>query len=377
MIMKRKTRKKTRYRELQETVIKSINSGCYPVGSKLPAGREMAKILDASYVTVNTAMRGLEERGYVRRVHGSGIFVTDPKKNHIQMNGVSLKQVGALVPMRGDLYQNFAESLVYKLEEYNYYLTPLATSAALDTLSEAEQEKRIARFTECHFDSFIVAATRHVPYRLMHKYRESFKQIIFVMHNESGIDLPGLNTVICDYVQVGYLAAKRLLEAGRKKLAFITYEPFTEMETRQNGNRRLGSDYEMIDGAEKAFEEAGISFVDNFDIIHDGVIRTPKVNTKVKVAEYLKRGFDGFICMGDTRAQHVYCASAELSMTPGDDLGVVGLYNTSWTHMLAPKLSSISVDEQKIAEITAEMIMNQAVNEKVVVKPELIERASC
>ena len=377
MTFQAKTSKRIRYRELQESVIKSINSGRYPVGSKLPAGREMAKTLSASYVTVNTAMRGLEERGYVRRVHGSGIFVTDPKENIKQSNGVSLKQVGVLMRMRGDLYQNFAECLIHRLEEYDYSLTPLPTTSFLENLPEAEQGKRIAKFADCNFDSLIVAAHRHVPFRILHKYKDSFKQMIFVMHNEAGLDFSDLNTVTCDYVKVGYLAARRLLEAGRKKLAFITFEPFSEMQMRYNGNCRLGIDFKMIDGAEKAFNEAGISFAENFHIIHDAMDKPSNKKTEIKVSECIKRGVDGFICVGDNRARYVYRVAVEWDMEVGRNIGVVGLYNTSWTDMLIPKLSSISVNEEKIAKITAEMIIAKAVNEKIVVKPEFIDRGSC
>jgi GntR family transcriptional regulator, arabinose operon transcriptional repressor len=377
MTVKTKKRNLPKYRVLQEKIIKAIKAGRYPVGGKLPVGREMAKMLDASYVTVNSAMRGLEEQGYVRRVHGSGVFVTDPLQQRRRSNTSDLKQVGALMPMRGDLFQNFSECLVHELEPHNCFLSPLATTGLLDHMSNQEREQQIAKFSECHFDALIIDGNRHVPYRALHKYRDSFNQITFVMHNECGIDFPDTNTVAGDYVQAGYLAAKKLLEAGRKKIALVTFEPLLEMTLRQNGSRRPGYDYEMIDGAEKAFEEAGMPFANNFDIIHDMMIQTPTVRTEALAAKFIKRGFDGFICVGDCRAQHVYLAAAELNMVPGKDIGVVGAYNTSWTEMLTPKLSSISVNEVGIAKKVAELIVNKATGEKIIIQPELIDRGSC
>ena len=374
-----KTEKQTlpKYRQLQSKLITAIESGRYQLGSKLPVGRELAKTLGVSYVTLNSAMRGLEEQGYVRRVHGSGIFVTDPAEALSRKDETTSRQIGALMPLRGDLFQNFSDKLIHELDKHDYFLTPLPTTTLLDKLSESDRVKRIAKIAQSHFDSLVIDGSRHVPYNLLCKYRKSFDHITFIMHNECGTDFPGANSVLSDYRQAGYIAARKLFEAGRKKLALITFEPLSEMRIRLNGARRKGYDYEIIDGVEQAYALAGISFAENFDIIIDMMIETPVVPTEDKITHSIKLGFDGFICVGDSRAPHLYKAASGFDMIPGREIGVVGLYNTNWTDILTPKLSSISIKENEIAEITCDLIFKGANDEKVIIQPEFIDKGSC
>ena len=378
MIATPKKRKTGRNRKVQKAVISGIKTGRYPIGSKLPPGREMAKIFGTSYVTVNSAMRDLETLGHVQRVHGSGIYVTDSTipTSATTADQATSNQVGAIMPMRGDLYQSFTDSIIHELEPGGLYLTPLPTTSILDSISISECEKRIAKFADAGFASLVISGNRHIPYNLLHKYQKQFPHMVFVMHNESGVDLPASNSVICDYEQVGYLGAKKLLESGRKKLGLLTYEPLSEMEMRRNGNKRLGSDHDIITGIEKAFKEADASFIDNFDVIYDFLIHPTTISTEELLSKRIKDGFDSFICLGDHRAKAIYAAAEKLNLSPGKEIGVIGLYDTVWAEMLSPHLTSIAINEQKIAKIAAKMILSKAKGEKVLVEPTLVERKS-
>jgi DNA-binding LacI/PurR family transcriptional regulator len=371
-----KKRRNGRNREAQLAILAKIESGEYPVGSKLPPGRTLAEELEVSYVTLNSAMRRLEELGHVHRIHGSGVFVRSPKER-TPSNRARNRQVGCLLPMLGDLYQSFTHSFMLELEPNDHYLTPLPTTSVLDTLTVAERERRIAKFAAEKFAALVVAGSRHVPYGLLEKRAHEFRQMIFVMFNESAANLPESDSIICDYERVGYLAAEKLLKSGRRKLAMITYEPFSEMETRRNKNRRFGLDTEMTHGIEQAFVDAGVPFVDNFDILHDFAINPTRRSTAERIGEMIRRNAtDGFICVGDHRAKFVYEAAGEMNMSVGGEIGVVGLFNTSWGKILNPNLTSISINEEKTAKLAAELILNNAKGEKIIVEPTLVERES-
>jgi DNA-binding LacI/PurR family transcriptional regulator len=155
----------------------------------------------------------------------------------------------------------------------------------------------------------------------------------------------------------------------------ITYELLSEMEARRNKNRRFGLDSDMTRGIEQAFVDAGVPFVDNFDILHDFAINPTRTSTAERISEKIRQdAMDGFICVGDHRAQFVYEAARELDLTVGEDIGVVGLFNTSWSKILTPNLTSVSINEEKTAKIAAELIRNNAKGEKIVVEPTLVER---
>ncbi|MGY1711530.1 PLP-dependent aminotransferase family protein [Geodermatophilus sp. SYSU D00758] len=67
-----------RYAALARRVRELLTSGALPVGSRLPAERELAAVLGASRVTVASAYRQLREEGYAATRHGSGTVTELP-----------------------------------------------------------------------------------------------------------------------------------------------------------------------------------------------------------------------------------------------------------------------------------------------------------
>lgn len=63
--------------QLRNRVVYLIVSGYYKPGDKLPTTRRFASELKIAYNTVSKAYMGLERDGYVKTVHGSGVFVAD------------------------------------------------------------------------------------------------------------------------------------------------------------------------------------------------------------------------------------------------------------------------------------------------------------
>jgi DNA-binding transcriptional MocR family regulator len=67
-----------RYAALARRIRDLVSSGSLPVGSRLPAERELAGELDVSRVTVASAYRVLREQGFARTRHGSGTVTELP-----------------------------------------------------------------------------------------------------------------------------------------------------------------------------------------------------------------------------------------------------------------------------------------------------------
>lgn len=77
-----------------------IDQGVYPVGSRLPPERELAEFYRVSRPTIREAIIGLEVRERVEVKTGSGVYVTDTKKNDHFVKPISafeLTQARALV----------------------------------------------------------------------------------------------------------------------------------------------------------------------------------------------------------------------------------------------------------------------------------------
>ena len=68
-----------RYLEIRREVMRRIDSGEWPVGYKLPREVELCEIFDVGRTTVRRALSALVEEGKLRRVKGTGTFVSRPQ----------------------------------------------------------------------------------------------------------------------------------------------------------------------------------------------------------------------------------------------------------------------------------------------------------
>ncbi len=68
-----------RYLEIRDTVRRRIDSGEWPVGYRLPRELALCTDFDASRTTVRRALSALVEEGLLRRVKGTGTFVSRPQ----------------------------------------------------------------------------------------------------------------------------------------------------------------------------------------------------------------------------------------------------------------------------------------------------------
>ena len=78
--------------------------------------------------------------------------------------------------------------------------------------------------------------------------------------------------------------------------------------------------------------------------------------------------------MGDFRTVQIYRAATRMGLDFTQNLSIVGCYNTSWTEVLHPKLTSISIDETEIAHHAANCIINCKTGQRIIVEPKLIVR---
>lgn len=68
------------YQKLANEIFFRIYDGTYPLGSKLPTGRDIAKEAGSSLETVRKAIKELQDQGVVDKTHW-GFYVTSERRN--------------------------------------------------------------------------------------------------------------------------------------------------------------------------------------------------------------------------------------------------------------------------------------------------------
>jgi GntR family transcriptional regulator len=113
------------YDQIKGMLLEKIESGEYPVGSKLPSERELSEQYKVSRMTARNALTALVNEGWAHRTQGKGTYVAQPKikRDLLKLTGFSqmLKQKG-LKPTNHMLDTNIFEADKLISERFNIYI---------------------------------------------------------------------------------------------------------------------------------------------------------------------------------------------------------------------------------------------------------------
>ena len=353
-----------KYYQISESIKAQIVSGKLRPGDKVLSSRELSEYFNTTQVTVLNALRHLETAGYIYKTQGKGVFVCEQKAAPPSVSKPGFRQAGLIMPAKEDMFQNLSDSLIAELQKKNYYAIPLGDYLVNDEFSCEDKELRMQKYVEDNFDSLVIEGTRHVPFRNLHRNREKFRQLNYVIFYETKLDFPDANKITCDFYKAGYLGGRHLISSGKKRLAMLTFEPYSPALVTRHGCVKETFDFMIAAGIKQAMEEAGLNPKSNFSIIHD--ILPPKVSTtENNIADFIRDGGCGIFSVADFRALRIYHAAKKLGLEIGKDVSVVGLFNTSWTEIITPPLRPFRSMRSKSAKSPHNALQNRPKEKKL------------
>lgn len=348
---------------IRELIKQRILSGQLPDGTQLPPVRQLAMEYAVSYLTMSHVLDQLEDEQLILRVHGRGVFVNyQPEKLPSRHYRVLLIYHGldAIMPVFLDKLLNFFCTRHAELT--------LLEISMLDQLSSAERQEKLREFLSTPADLLIADGSYYLPFKEIDKYRANFRKFVFFNRYESSFELSNSARILADYHAAGILAAKTLLDNGRKKLLYIApdsperrkFPPFGPEETYHCRMRAGIGEFLQNSGAE----------------LHN-LITSPQ-----KAVRDLKKTLDRFLPDGivifhDYYALSVYHALALHKLKPGKQVDVIGCFNTPiGKAYLTPGLSTISFSADKMLAMLDEYLSGTEENLKIFIPPQLILRDS-
>lgn len=115
------------YKQIETILWTDINRGTLSAGTKLPSEEELAQRFGVSRGTVRQTLSELATKGIIKRIHGAGTFVCEPKKEYrieddhfisflegMESGGVPVEtivQATEVVKATGSLAEVFAQNL--------------------------------------------------------------------------------------------------------------------------------------------------------------------------------------------------------------------------------------------------------------------------
>lgn len=150
------TRPRRLYELIAQQLSKAIDRGDHPIGSRLPAERELASRFEVGRPTIREALLALEIAGYVEIRNSSGVYVREPqarKARSLELDIGPFELVEARMLFEGEAAA-LAATLITDEE-----LAGLA--AALDAMEEEDRLGITGELADREFHVRIARATRN------------------------------------------------------------------------------------------------------------------------------------------------------------------------------------------------------------------------
>jgi len=216
---------------IYSTLLGRIESGDYPPGAKMPAGRELAKELAVTHWAVHNTMLALEEDGFVESRPSVGIFVRgNVAMDKVRRHKNSLSKTVSILAARNFFFTVHGyEDIIGDLERR---LEAKGVKVVYDAMPETA--KALERFLESAAASgtkALVVFPEQREWDLLHHHKHVFaRHPVNVFYFNRGLgpnDSLPFHCVGVDTLGGGALAARWVLERKIARVAYLTDDRFS------------------------------------------------------------------------------------------------------------------------------------------------------
>ena len=358
-------------------ISRQVRSGQLTRGQRLAPLRELATRYSISRNTVRAALGQLEEMNLVVRRQGSGTYVSYCPDHQNQQKTVHL-----FLDSKAHFYSRLNACLVDDLHDIGYHSVNLKYASSVDEALLAETfgwwKERPPRALVIRVDHVDTVRTlqRHLPVETKAIATFSPPEIL----------PPQWSLVTVDSIAKYVLAARHLIRAGHTHLGLVTSEISNRVVS---GDRLLVVQQRMqhrriVRTVNELLREAGTErplSVHFNEYVEEAGNCDPLSRRNLQRFEDRVKSQDAPTAFfgQDNRMVAVQRVAQGLGLTVGEDISLVGLYNTSWAE--AGDLTSVSMREDMVARrirevITAEEEHLQHTARHIFVQPQLVQRRS-
>lgn len=343
---------------IREWVRRKIESGEYRSGDKIPSENVLAKEFSISRQTVRQALGALENEGILRRMKGSGTYVSSWLEKKPQT-----KTVGVITTYLDEyIFPDIIKSIERVLSENGYSLTLALTHNQVETEAQVLQT-----MLEKNVDGLIIEGTKSaLPNPNLEIYRSLVMNripCVFINSHYPALDFPYIEM---DDEKGGELAALNLINAGHKDIGGIF-----KSDDLQGHRRYAGFLKTMREHQYNVVEERVMWYVtEDIDLLFGG-----DGDSLV-----LKRigHCTGVICYNDQIAVKLMELFARNGIRVPEDVSVVGFDDSMLCTAGQAALTSVKFYGTKIGEMAASAVLSLLAHYgsagSVELCPELVER---
>lgn len=350
-----------RYKEIKKALLHEIAD--LKPGNRLPARPELCKNLDTTRVTLDKAIKELEQEGYLKSRNGSGTYVVgmlDSADNTAKSWGVILPNV------MDEIYPGLLRGAENVAQKYGINIIICNTDN-----DPNKQEQYVKRLVLSGVMGIIivpiVSNDIRENFRLYNQLTDTRIPFVFCNRSVEGISVP---VVTSNDFYGGYIAVKHLIRQGYRHIAFLSELKYKTSIDRCQGYLSALIEHEIpVNRRLLLFGQEGKTQMNGYE----------EMNLLLDSREKV----DAVFCFNDRIAQGCYRSITEHGLKVSDDIGVIAYDNTSICEMLSPRMSSVSYKNVEIGEKAAELLWKMNTHqflsgfEYYLFQPSIVVRDSC
>jgi LacI family transcriptional regulator len=178
--------------------------------------------------------------------------------------------------------------------------------------------------------------------------------------------LKGCNQICIDHRYGGYLAGKRLIEAGRRRLLCVTEE---------------GRQFEVrTEGFQRAIEETGGTVSHETLLLENGLYETAYAAVTGNI-DFI-REFDGVFVQSDVSSFGFLNCLLDHRVAVPEELSLIGYDDVEWAQYSRPALTTVHQPVHEVARLATEGIVSMITGDQdrlfsETLRPALVDRESC
>lgn len=335
------------YRQIAGRIGSMIDSKALAPGERIPTSKELKKLLNVSYITVEAGIGVLVERNYLVRRPRKGTFVNpalglDLKGLKDSSKNEAAKQICVVFRGAGAADQYWFKVL-WGLERG---LRGNGYGVSVIQLEDGPEGSSgpLSRALKLSSGAILCG---HMPAKLVRQIERMRIPLALI----GGLDcasgsLKGIDAVAHDDVHRAYISTMHLIDLGHRDLSCVCGPSGSELER------------DLQSGFKKALADSGIE-------LQEGAIASApehSVEAGIKAGYRIlcaKRKPSALFAGDDRLAAGIVHAALKLGMKVPDDLSVIGCGGLDICQIVSPKLATTASRPELSAELAVEKLLAQ------------------
>ena len=321
--------------------------------------KELAKLANVSVATVSRVMNN--DGAVTEETRKKVLQVAKEVGYHSNLIGRNLRrrQTDNILVMLTSLTNTFCNKVIRAIdkeaEKSGYSILVCATNGDKST------ERKYVNFARNKLVDGMIILNSSITKEEMQEY----SSVIPIVQCCEYVDKDSTPYVTVDSVKASYEAVCRLINSGKKRIAFLTVD------------NDLISTRERLEGYKKALKDKGIPFDPKLVFTGNYGYR----NAVAKTEAFIKAGadFDGLFAISDRMAAGAIKAIIQSGRSVPCDVEVIGFDNTDASYITSPSITTVAQPAYNLGQEAFRMLCKVIKKEKyqnIILDHEIISRES-